>query len=273
MNTYLNMLAAHYGTADAAAQTPALHTASAADIFGPLSQRAIEAAAAAEPLAEGLASTSVFHATALLLLICYTVVLYRHPELPASLREYIFSPLSARDKLLNDNRHDPLRSFSWGYLLLGVLFFIAAAVRAADLLAPEFTTALPETARMLTVPAAAILFFALLAFQHLMLALSGTVTVSQPLTTALIRVKTIYFRLATVFVTPVLLLWALSPAGGSRIFGTVIALEVLMTALVFLRETILLFISKKLSIYHWILYLCTIEVFPVSFVCLLAARG
>ena len=272
MNSYLNLLADYYAQAGAATQVPALRAATAGEVFGTLSQRAAETAAVAPP-AEGLfSSTTVFHAAALLLLVCYAAVLYLHPELPASLREYIFSPVSARDERLNDNRHDPLRGFSWGYLLLGALFFCTAVIRLTDMLVPAGMS-LPDAVRMLAVPVAVGMFFALLAFQRGTLALTGAVTVSRPLTTALMRVKTIYFRLAAVTVTPVLLLWALSPAGSGRTFGIIIALEVLLIALAFLRETILLFISKKLSIYHWILYLCTVEAFPVSFVCLLAARG
>ena len=250
-----------------------MRAATAGEVFGTLSQRAAEAGAPVEEAAVGFSTTTLFHAVAVVLLMCYIMVLYRPPELLASLREYIFSPVSTRDERLNDNRHDPLRGFSWGYLLLGVLFFSMLAARMTDLLAPGLSATLPTQLRMMAVPLAAGEFFVMLAFQKTLLALTGTVTVSQQLTTAIARVKTIYFRLMTATLTPVLLMWALMPAGRGRAFVIIIALQALFVAVAFLRETFLLFVSKKLSIYHWILYLCTVEAFPVSFVCLLAARG
>ena len=38
------------------------------------------------------------------------------------------------------------------------------------------------------------------------------------------------------------------------------------------QGTLNLFLSKKISILHWILYLCTVEIFPISLIGLLAAR-
>lgn len=46
----------------------------------------------------------------------------------------------------------------------------------------------------------------------------------------------------------------------------------IVTAILYLREVLNLFISKKVSILHWILYLCIVEVFPVSLLWLLVAR-
>ena len=283
MNTYLNMLACHYSAAagPAACADRSLLPAAAGDVFGALSQRAAEGVEMAEGSADavnevfaaaGFSSTVPFHAAVLLLLVCYVLVLYRHPELLKNLREHIFSAGAVRDDM-NDNRHDPMRGLSWGCLLLDILFVCTAAVRLTDMADPAAAAAMPLAARMLAVPVAAALFCMVAAFQSSLLALSGTVTVSRPLTSALARIRNIYFRLATVVLTPVLLLWALSPAGRGQTFAIIIAVELLLIVLAFLRETFLLFISKKLSIYHWFLYLCTVEAFPLSLICLLAARG
>ena len=52
----------------------------------------------------------------------------------------------------------------------------------------------------------------------------------------------------------------------------IIVIELLATVFLYLRETLNLFLSKKISILHWILYLCTVEIFPISLIGLLAAR-
>ena len=45
-----------------------------------------------------------------------------------------------------------------------------------------------------------------------------------------------------------------------------------MTAFLYLKESLNLFISKKISILHWFLYLCTVEIFPVSLLWLSLVR-
>ena len=293
MNGFLNTVAQYYMTVGKGAGTGAgdgtvegsgnwaeaglqdyLQAASPADVFGALSQPADAAGVAASYVSgAGFSSTTLYHAVALLLLICYVAVLYRSPELLKSLRDYIFSPGSVRDQHLNDNRtNDPLRGFSWSRMLLDTLFVCTAVLRAVDLVAPQAAAVVPLSLRLLAVPAVAALFCMTLAWQTSLLAVAGTVTVSRPLTTAIGRVRAIYFRLATVVLTPVLLLWALAAGAAGRAFEGVILLGGLFIAVAFLRETFLLFMSKKLSIYHWILYLCTVEAFPLSLICLLAVR-
>lgn len=279
MNEYLHIIAGCSSAAADPLTDEAMHAASAGEIFGHLSQRAADVAdagivpAVVQHMGEGFSATALFHAVTLLLLLCYVTVLHRNPDLLKSLRDYIFSPGSMRDQHLSDNRNDPLRQFSWGRLLLSLLFVCTATLRLTDMAAPAAAAAAPMSVRLLAVPFVAGLFFVMVTCQNALLALTGTITVSRPLTSALGRVRSIYFRLATVILTPVLLLWALAPAESSRPFEVTIVLGVLFVALAFLRETFLLFVSKKLSIYHWILYLCTVEAFPVSLVCLLAVRG
>ena len=280
MNRFLNILAEYHRTVGGVGGVggnggaAALCEAPAGEIFGPLSQRASQTdpAAAAGILSEGFSSTVVFHAVAVLLLVCYVLVLYRHPQLLRSLREHIFSPGAGRDEHMKENRNDPLNNFSWGGLVLDVLFFCTAAVRLVDLVAPDAAVALPFAARMLAVPVAAGIFCAIAAYQFTVLSLCGAVTVSRPLTSSLARIKRLCYRMCTVALTPVLLLWVLCPPSGAMAFGTIIAVLLAAIIATFLRETFLLFISKKLSIYHWILYLCTVEAFPLSLVCLVAVR-
>ena len=289
MNTYLNALARYYAAQpESAAADDAVRAVSPDVIFGPLSQSAADSAVtaadgAATAVTETAAatattvftSTTVFHIATVLLLVCYVTVMYRHPELLKALREYIFSPASGSERHSSDNRNDPLRGFSWGSLLLGTLFFCTAAVRTAEAAMPAAyavtPSVLPSALCMLAVPLSAALFFAVTAYQRALLMAAGAVTVSQPLSAALLRIKSVYFRLSATILTPLLLLWAVSPAAAGRPFGIIMAIAVVFIAVAFLRETFLLFISKKLSIYHWFLYLCTVEAFPVSIVVLVAA--
>ena len=96
--------------------------------------------------------------------------------------------------------------------------------------------------------------------------------ISQPFTAQIVLLKRTYFALAVIVSSPALLLFALCPPGRGGVWFTVIVAELTVTALLYFRETLNLFLSKKVSILHWFLYLCTVEIFPISLLWLLAVR-
>ena len=102
--------------------------------------------------------------------------------------------------------------------------------------------------------------------------MAGAVSLSQPFISQVILLKRTYFTLAVIVTSPVLLLFALCPRGTGGVWFCIIVIELIVTAILYLREVLNLFISKKVSILHWILYLCIVEVFPVSLLWLLVAR-
>jgi hypothetical protein len=69
-----------------------------------------------------------------------------------------------------------------------------------------------------------------------------------------------------------ILLFLLASADTGHIlsFGILILGGALL--LLYLKESLMLFLSKKISILHWFLYLCAVEIFPVSFVWLSLTR-
>ena len=71
---------------------------------------------------------------------------------------------------------------------------------------------------------------------------------------------------------PLILLFLLaSPDTGHILsFGILILGGALL--LLYLKESLMLFLSKKISILHWFLYLCAVEIFPVNFVWLSLTR-
>ena len=76
----------------------------------------------------------------------------------------------------------------------------------------------------------------------------------------------------TLIATPFLALWLLAPAGEGKIWFWVIIIELVVSLILYLQETLSLFISKKISILHWFLYLCGVEIFPISLLILLTVR-
>ena len=100
----------------------------------------------------------------------------------------------------------------------------------------------------------------------------GGVAMCSDVTSAVMRLRKICFAIFTICSAPTILLYALSEIGRSKVFLYLIVAELVTIFLVFLYETFVLFVSKKISVLHWILYLCTVELFPVSLIVLTAIR-
>lgn len=114
--------------------------------------------------------------------------------------------------------------------------------------------------------------FGILFFQCGALHLIGRITLSTDLTQALVHFKVLFFGLITVAAMPTALLLALCPPGEGRFWLYATLLLAGTVAILFLKESFTLFLAKKVSILHWILYLCAVECFPISLVWLLATR-
>lgn len=100
----------------------------------------------------------------------------------------------------------------------------------------------------------------------------GRVTLTSDLSSDLVGRKSQYFSLASILAIPFSLLYVLSPPGVGGWWIWVVVAIVSVAVLLFLKDSLLLFISKKISILHWFLYLCCVEIWPISFVWALANR-
>ena len=78
------------------------------------------------------------------------------------------------------------------------------------------------------------------------------------------RIRLIYFVLATVMVAPIMLVAQMSMGDGHNVWQNLGFVATIMALVMFARESIGFFISKKVSILHWILYLCTVEILPLT---------
>ena len=106
---------------------------------------------------------------------------------------------------------------------------------------------------------------ALMLVQHTILYTIGWVTRSQAVVKSMLQMRTVYFVFITIVVAPILILAQMGWMGvyeGWLYVGCALAA---ISVLLYLKESLSLFISKKVSILHWILYLCTVEVLPLSF--------
>ena len=110
-------------------------------------------------------------------------------------------------------------------------------------------------------------------YRRIVLGVSGWLTCGGNFTSSVLYLTRMIFAIATLVLTPILVPLALDrhPAAGITL-GAVLALGVVIGVGLLISKTFTLFVTQKVSILHWILYLCTVEIFPLSLVALLALR-
>ncbi len=262
------------GPADLPGETPAVRwrDTTAAAVFGPAS---VEAAPRTLPPsgAPSLTDNAVFQSFVLLLAATYATLLYRNIGDIRTLVGHISRDATSRQRLSEDPGSSGFSRFLHIVTAIGMLFLGVFAVKYGDALMPRLLTDTLSHGAVLAMSLLATLACtAIVACQAALVRIAGAVTVSQPFVSQLMLLRRTYFALAVIVTSPALLLFALCPRGTGNVWFSVITIELAMTAFLYLKESLNLFISKKISILHWFLYLCTVEIFPVSLLWLSLVR-
>lgn len=225
------------------------------------------------PESESLTGNAVFQGFVLLLAATYALLLYRNLGDVRTLLDRISRDALSGKRMTEDAGGSGFPHFLNIVTAFGMLFMGVAAVKYGDSLMPLscFEQLSHGTVMGLSL-LATLATVALALFQSMLVRTAGAVTLSQPFAAQLVQLKQTYFSLLVLVTSPALLLFVLCPRGSGDVWFWVVAAELLVTATVYLGETLRLFLSKKVSILHWFLYLCTVEIFPLSLLWLLAAR-
>ena len=110
-------------------------------------------------------------------------------------------------------------------------------------------------------------------YEWVVLWIVGKVTRYPDITGALLYMKRAGFSLAAIAMSPILLLGILSSSRVTDMWNIILILECAILVLLFIKETLAFFIDKKIPIFHWILYLCAVEAFPLSLIWALTVRS
>jgi hypothetical protein len=110
-------------------------------------------------------------------------------------------------------------------------------------------------------------------FQLGVLKAAGRLVFAGEFTDDLIRTKKTYLAAAAVMVIPPILVVSGNNPVMDEILTYIVGTEIITTALMFAGRTLILFMRQKCSLLVWFLYLCTVEIFPVSLAILLAAKS
>ena len=216
-----------------------------------------------------------FQGLVLLLTLLFGLLLYRNPGDMRALVGRVAFERRDSESTSDESGNAGFTRFLNIALALGFLLAGVTAVRLCD--RPDIAQELlnmgnGSTLSLLLALGVGLLFLLVYLYGILLLRAVGGVTLTSGFTTQLIRIKRGYAALGAIILAPVILLFALSPLGSDTIWAGLLTAGWLITFLLYLRETFALFISKKVSILHWILYLCAVEIFPVTLLWLLVVR-
>ena len=223
--------------------------------------------------APSLTDNAVFQGFVLLLAATYAMLLYRNLSDVFTLLGRVSRDTATGERLSEDTGGSGFSRFLNIATAIGMLFMGVVVVKYGDSLMPNYLTELFSHGAVLAMSLLATLAWCAVAlFQLATVRMAGAVTLSQPFISQLVLLKRTYFSLAVIVTSPALLLFALCPRGTGNVWFCVVAIELAVAAILYFRETLNLFLAKKISILHWFLYLCIVEVFPISLLWLIAIR-
>lgn len=193
----------------------------------------------------------------------YFFCLYRYFDDVRALFGSVFRrSVAPSERMLERRRSEIFYGFLGKLFLIGTCTLGAIASLWAD--RTVAWEAVGPYARVALPFAAMAAFVAVVAVQYAMLAVAGGITRSWPTMAVLLRIRLIYFVLVTVIVLPPVLMWQMNGGTGGEVWLRVACLAAAVAVVMYVRESVTLFNSKKISILHWILYLCIVEIMPFT---------
>ena len=109
--------------------------------------------------------------------------------------------------------------------------------------------------------------------ERLLLYFAGIISGRRDACQEIWRTKLLYFSLVIILLSPMLILALLTEGTTTQVALCASVAICLLSLILFIKETFLLFRTQRFSIFHWILYLCALEIFPLSLLLAPIARG
>jgi hypothetical protein len=158
----------------------------------------------------------------------------------------------------------PLQRFKQIAAVMGFVTLALVVVRFAECMIPSdahiYSSGIVGYMPLLTM----LIVLVYLAWYYALHVVADWVTRSDVAST-LASVGYMYFVRMTVVLYPLVAVWLLGAESAGVVVVPLLLVVLCLMLIFYLKDTILLFIAKKISILYWILYLCTAFLLPVSF--------
>ena len=242
------------------------------EMFGEQSQ--LVTVTHSEVVEQSIVSDALFQSLALVALFLVIFFIARHRRRIGVMFGRMFKGRLPED--FSSGRRDEVitRSFLQSSTIIGVLLLVLFAVKYVPLWMPE--SFMPDAEKWRTTVA---MVYVLLAFvvitlyEHSLLFVIGKVAQSDSVVGAIRYLKRTLFSLASIALSPLFLLGILAADQFVGVWTIMLASGCAVFVFLFLKETLVFFIDKKIPIFLWILYLCAVEAFPLSLIWALVVRN
>ncbi len=237
-------------------------------VFGPLSHLATDEGAerSADVVLRSQGSVSVWYIVALLVVLALYLEWLNQWSIRGTNHLRTFKFLGPHRGGYSAKRSEITPSYSeYSRLasLIGYAVIWLASLRAMGLIG--FDSSAQTNYNNLTLVVAAIAPVIYI-YQIIVIYIISIITRNREFREHILQLKAIIFTIFVMVATPAILCFA---AGGNlwRELIVYIAGAVgVVTLLLYIYEYFLLFLSKKVSIFHTFLYLCTVEIFPITLI-------
>ena len=219
---------------------------------------------ALEPFVPTLTSEPLFHILLLATLIVYLNMIYRSAGFIGQLYRDMFTMRTERN-MISQGGLLPLQNFKQVASAIGFVSLALVVLRLAEgLISPDS----PIYSSTIATYASVAAMFIVVVYVAWYFALHKIVEwVSGSDATAILSsLGYMHFVRISVVLYPLVAVWLLGIERGDAIVLPLLVIVAVLMIILYLKDTILFFIDKKISILYWILYLCTAFLLPLSFV-------
>ena len=150
-------------------------------------------------------------------------------------------------------------------IVVGVLFTALAVVRGCGLWRPEAFDGIEPSDTVWIVGGVVVAVLALLmAAEYLVLKAAGAVSERAVACHELLHLKLLHLSVGFAAIMPAGVMFLLGSDSAAEVCFWIMVAECIISLIIFVKETFLFFVAQKMSLLHWILYLCALEILPVS---------
>ena len=214
------------------------------------------------PYDESLTATPLFQSVVLATLIVYLAILLRSWGFIRSIWNDAFKTNSDQ-RMVFEGGELPLQRFKLTASLLGLAVTALAMVRIAESEIPTtseiYSSAIASYSPLVALGAILIIVLWCFAYHRLM---AWIIESDSPNALAMIG-YTNFVRLV-VLLYPITAMWLLADGSDSSAYSITLIICSSVLLLLYLKDTFVFFLRKKISIFYWILYLCTAILLPWS---------
>ena len=214
------------------------------------------------PYDESLTATPLFQSVVLATLIVYLAILLRSWGFIRSIWNDAFKTNSDQ-RMVFEGGELPLQRFKLTASLLGLAVTALAMVRIAESEIPTtseiYSSAIASYSPLVALGVILIIVLWCFAYHRLM---AWIIESDSPNALAMIG-YTNFVRLV-VLLYPITAMWLLADGSDSSAYSITLIICSSVLLLLYLKDTFVFFLGKKISIFYWILYLCTAILLPWS---------